>query len=178
MAGPGRVTYRAVYLAVMPTQCGCIVSTDSQAIWFARVYSESSSRIDVLSRRVQEGRDVLAASEFCRWLLFSGIIKLLEENPNPAPLKVDGAHLQWKCEELLQLCNSRLRSPVAEPCLTAGYLQSLHDKVDLVAGYLSRITAGSAVGVNPVSAAPVDPEDVELDSRQRSERAQRAGPLA
>lgn len=110
-----------------------------------RIYSETSNRIDALSRRVQEGRDVMAASEFCRWLLFSGIFKLLEENASPAPLKVDGVHLRWKCEQLLDLCNGRLRSNSSEPCLTAGYLQSLHDKVDLMAGYLSRLSAPSPV---------------------------------
>ncbi len=50
----------------------------------------------------------MAASEFCRWLLFSGIFKLLQENSASGPLKVDGAHLEWKCRELLALCNDRL----------------------------------------------------------------------
>lgn len=107
---------------------------------FARIYSETSNRIEVLSRRVQEGRDVLAASEFCRWFLFSGILDVLAENSSDAPLKVDAGHLRWKCQELLELCNDCLRSGSrGEPCLTAGYLQSLHDKVDVMAGYLARL---------------------------------------
>jgi len=164
----------------MPTQCGCIVSIGPETVWVARVYSETSNRIEVLSRRVQEGRGVMEASEFCRWLLFSGIIQVLEQTPNPGPLKVDGAHLRWKVEELLSVCNSRLRSgPDGQPCLTAGYLQSLHDKVDLVAGYLSRLSVSTAVSVNSLEASQQTSELEPLATMRNGLPARSAGgPLA
>ncbi len=53
--------------------------------------------LDSFSRRVQEGRDVESASDFARWLSFSGILMLLERYPNQVAshdiLKVDGLFL-------------------------------------------------------------------------------------
>lgn len=146
----------------MPTHYGCIVSSISSEVYFARVYSESANRIEVLKRRVQEGRDIQAASEFCRWLLFSGLLPLLKLNSNDSgkPFKVDGAHLEWLAEDLLALCNEQAGRNAPQPCLTAGYLQSLHDKIDLVAGHVSKLSVASSVTVqrNP---APQDGSDRE-----------------
>ena len=87
----------------------------------ARIQSETSHRLDVLARCVAEGRDVMAASEFCRWLSFSGILILLERYPNQVPshnpLKVDGAFLRWKCEDLQSAVNERLRTGNEIHCL-------------------------------------------------------------
>ena len=92
-----------------------------------RIYRETMNRLDVLSRRVAEGRDVMAASEFARWLSFSGIIRLCEENACGGDLKVDGALLRWTCEQLIQQCNER---------------------IDLMAGYMSKLSVAPSVSVH------------------------------
>ena len=138
----------------MPTRYRRIVSSISSAVAFARLYSESIARIDVLTRRVQEGRDIVAASEFCRWLTFSGIFDLLKTQANEERgiLKIDGAHLEYRCHELLSLCNDRMSHNSTEPCLTAGYLQSLHDKIETMAGYLSKLSVETPVITQSVPA--------------------------
>jgi len=121
------------------------------------------NRLSVLERRVQEGRDVDAASEYARWLSFSGLLKLLEANSQPAPLVVDGCLLESRCDELIRMCGERFKTGDRSPNLKAKELQSLHDKIDLVAGYLSRLnvptlTVGSAsTGVHGAPAVR-DPE--------------------
>ena len=84
-----------------------------------------------------------AAVEFARFVRWSGLVKLFEENAQGEPLKVDGAYIRWKAEELERCCTERFRTNSTEPTLTAAYLQSLHDKIDLMAGYLGKLTVGS-----------------------------------
>lgn len=115
---------------------------ESQSVNLHRIWLETSGRLDVLSKRVQEGRDVMAASEFARWLFFSGILKLLEANSQDGPLKIDGAFLRWKCEELIQQCNDRFRKNSAEPSFTEATFQSIHEKLDKIAGHVSGLSVG------------------------------------
>jgi hypothetical protein len=129
---------------------------------FSRIYRETNMRLDIFSRRVQEGKDVMAASEFCRWLLFSGIIELLKANSNHETtlLKVDGSFIEWKTNDLLKRCNDFfIHGHPASVTLSAAYLQTLHEKIDLMAGYLSKLSVSQAVSVTPA------PGQVQADSR-------------
>src|ERR1039458_10533474 len=46
------------------------------------IWKETNTRLDVLAGRVREGVEVLAASDFARWLNFSGIIQIFVQNPS------------------------------------------------------------------------------------------------
>lgn len=113
---------------------------------------------------------MLAASEFCRWLRFSGLFPLLKANSNneSPPLKIDGSHLEWACEDLLSLCNEQMCRKSPEPCLTAAYLQSLHDKVDTMAGYLSRLAVAPDVTVTPFLPPETDLTDSRVVTSERN----------
>ncbi len=113
-----------------------------------QIYRQTANRLEVLSARVAENRDVMAASEFCRWLAGSGVLEFLEANPQPPPLNVDGPLLRWQCKELLSACNERFARNDAAPHVSGLELQSIHEKLNLVAGYLSRLTCdGETVSV-------------------------------
>jgi hypothetical protein len=127
------------------------VSNDE--LHLATVYRETLARVHVLSLRVAEGKDVQGASEFCRWFIFSGLIPLLKSNANDKlpPLKIDGAFLEFKINDLLQACNSRMSVGQVDPNFSAAYLQSLHEKIDLMASHLGRLSVAGAVAVTPVT---------------------------
>ena len=114
-------------------------------IWWC--WNETKNRLETFHRRVQEGRDVQAAVDFARFIQQCGLIKLFEEHSQPEPLKIDGAFIRWKAEELERCCTERFRTNSSEPTLTAAYLQSLHEKIDLMAGYLSKLTVSPALSV-------------------------------
>lgn len=128
------------------------------------IYRETLNRLDVLHRRVQEGRDVEAASEFARWLIFSGIIKLMEANSSDKLLKVDGPLLRSRTQMLIEACNYRFRRNDDSPRFQAKDVQSLHEKIDLVAGYLSRLNVPAFLTVSPtttgVNGSPLESEAV------------------
>lgn len=68
------------------------------------LWRETNTRIDVLQRRVNEGVDVDAASEFCRWLRFCGVMRILEEAPSDSVLPCPGKELAAKIESLGRDC--------------------------------------------------------------------------
>jgi hypothetical protein len=120
----------------------------------ARIYGQTVNQLDSFSKRVQEGRDVEAASDFARWLSFSGICLLLERYPNQVqsldPLKVDGSFLRWKCEQLIEACNERFRTNSLNPVFAKKEFESMHEKIDRIAGYLSKLTAARTINVETV----------------------------
>jgi len=102
------------------------------------IWNETNNRLDLLTRRVEQGEDVMAASEFARWVVFSGILELLEKNPQKPPLTVDGALLRWKCGELIYLCGQVFnKNPSLKP---PSYLEGIYHKLELIAGHLSKFT--------------------------------------
>jgi hypothetical protein len=120
----------------------------------ATIYRETTNRLEVFTRRVQEGKDVMPASEFCRWLEFSGILPLMltHTNQEQGPFKIDGSLLRWRCDQLLDNCNERLRTGNENPTFEKLEFQSIHEKIDRMAGYLSRLSVAPAVSVAPIPA--------------------------
>ena len=152
------------------------MSPNGESIYFSVIYRETISRLNTLSRRVSEGKDVLAASEFCRWLQFSGIIPLLKANSNsePPPLKVDGSFLEWKVEDLLQSCNQYFATGHVSGNLSAAYLQSLHEKIDLMAGYLGKLSVAPSVAFTP----GIESKGVNETERQNSSHNLTESPIS
>lgn len=70
------------------------------------LWRETSSRIEVLQRRVNEGVQVDEASEFCRWLRFCGVLKLLESAPDDERLPCKGSLLSQQVQTLLSDCGA------------------------------------------------------------------------
>jgi len=68
------------------------------------LWRETDTRVDVLARRVREGVDVQAASEFCRWLRNSGVLGVLAHHERGMPLPVCGCELNRKVERLISAC--------------------------------------------------------------------------
>jgi len=69
-----------------------------------RLWRETDNRLNSLARSVREGKCVDEASNFCRWLRFTGLLELLEQNPRPLPLIVNGAELRTKVQDILFEC--------------------------------------------------------------------------
>lgn len=114
------------------------------------IWRETINRLDTFRQRVQENKDVMAASEFCRWLLFSGLIKLFKNNAQDGFLKVDGSLLESKIQTLLGMCNDRFRTNNQDPSFERTQIESLNEKIDRMAGYLSRLSVAPAVTVASV----------------------------
>ena len=123
-----------------------LVATDIEVI-LHRIWSETNNRLSTLSERVAENRSVDEAREFSNWLFWSGILELLERESCGGPLKVDGSNLRWKCKELEGQCQERYRLNDVRPHVEALQLQSIHEKLNLMAGYLSKLVVSPGAAV-------------------------------
>jgi hypothetical protein len=112
-----------------------------------RIWSETNRQLDSLSLRVAENRDVMPALDFAKWLFFSGLLELLEANACEGGLKVDGANLRWKCQELQHACQDRFAANDSKPHIEALQLQSIHEKLNTMAGYLAKLTVSGPAQV-------------------------------
>jgi hypothetical protein len=95
------------------------------AITYAeQVASATLERLDVLTQRANEGKDIVTASEFARWLTVAGLPKLIA-----AFSKDDGEKLDQKASALVEECNERFRTGSKEPKFQEVQLRSLQEQI-------------------------------------------------
>ena len=123
----------------------------------ARLWRETNNRLESLDVAVQEAKQLEEALNFTRFVFWSGLLDLFKANPQPFPLKVDGAFLEWKCKELQQKVQERYRLNDGKPHIEETQLNAINRKLDLIAGHLQKFTP-------PLTATPdaVDSADTAL----------------
>ena len=106
------------------------------------MWRETGDRLRVMHTRVREGQDVLAASEFARWLRMSGILTIFRDNPQSEPLEVDERKIVKQIDDLLWDCGERLKRD--QPGYVGlGVVERVERKLDLIAGELIRLARPS-----------------------------------
>ena len=133
---------------VMADDCGDNVT-------YFRISREIADRIATFTKRANEGKDLYAAKDFCSFIQWSGILTLLEQNASLGdPLPVDGKALRQDVERLAMLVCDKFRENSKTVTLEMSALESIHHKLDLIAGQVARIPVESqAVEFRPVIAA-------------------------
>ncbi len=119
-----------------------VIGNATDLYWLWR---ETMNRLESYAKRVKEGRDVSGAHEFARYVLWSGLVKLCKENPQASPLPVDGHLLQSAATDLQSLCTEFYRNQGRPKGLEASELQSIHEKLNLLAAHVSQLSAAPAV---------------------------------
>lgn len=87
------------------------------------IANEAENYLDTLQGRVNEGKCIDAASEFARWLQFSGISELCAK-------MADNPRVRSKCKELLTDVNWRYERNNTAPKLEKIQFESLSEKID------------------------------------------------
>jgi len=114
--------------------------------------NSTSTQLAVLHDRAREGKDLQAANEFCAFLEWSGILKLLEAGSRPGPLKIDGAHIRWKQRELLGVVRAQFKANAKTISLELSQLEAVNHKLDLIAAHVAKLsppTSNTADAVHP-----------------------------
>lgn len=81
--------------------------SDLTTLW--KIWSETDRRLDSLAQCVREGVQVEEASNFSRWLRFSGLLALLQPYEQEVPLPIRATELRRKCEDLIYECGEWYR---------------------------------------------------------------------
>jgi len=103
------------------------------------IYRETMTHLESWENLAREGKDLMPALDFTRYVLWSGIVKLLKAYPAEGTLKVDGAFLEWKAKEVAEMIQAQFKGG-KPPGATSTDLASINHKLDLIAGRLARIT--------------------------------------
>jgi len=109
------------------------------------IWRETMTRLGVLHARVREKQDCLAASEFCRWLQFSGVIKLLEDHSQSEPLLVDGVKLRKLAQDVSYDAGQVLRASGAPT--DASVWESVNRRLGVIEERLGVVDEGPAIHV-------------------------------
>jgi len=103
-----------------------------------RVWNETTRQIETFQRDAREGKRVMEASVFARWLRFSGILEILEGNPQDFPLEVNGKALRAKVEDLLSDCGEKFRTGKADPTYAQSDIAEINRKLDVIAHHVGK----------------------------------------
>jgi len=108
---------------------------------FHWMWKETMQRLDVFQKRVEDCKDIDAASDFARWLRMSGLLWLFTENPQREPLLVDGPAMERAIVKLVQTCGDQWKRG-ASRTVQASEIEKLNFKVDVLAQTLGRLLPG------------------------------------
>jgi len=107
------------------------------------VESQALMTLAIHARRVREGKDLMAALDFARYVMRSGIVTLLNEQG------MDGAKLRWMADQLAREVQERFVTNDTSPQLKDEDFRTLHDKLDLIAGFVSRLAPATVAASSP-----------------------------
>lgn len=122
------------------------------------IWRETDTRVDVLAARVREGVDVEAASEFCRWLRFSGILKLLELARDNARLPCKGQQLSAKVDSLIYECgqwfaNHERANKKPHPQVPRSELERITSQLQALTAEVAKLSPSTIETANAVQPA-------------------------
>lgn len=125
----------------MPETLKPFGGVDAHVMW-----RETNTRLDTLAGRVREGVDVLAASEFARWLTWSGVLELLESHEAGYPLPCQGAELRKKVTALIADCGEWFKdhehaNTKPHPQVPKSELESIHEQLRAINDTLATLSA-------------------------------------
>jgi len=102
--------------------------------------NSTKTQLAVYYDRAREGKDLQAANEFCAYLEWSGILKILEAGSRPEPLKVDGSFIRWKQQELLGVVRAQFKANAKTISLELSQLEAVNRKLDLIAAHVATLS--------------------------------------
>jgi len=102
------------------------------------LWKETISKLESLARAVHDGRAVDEASSFSRWLNFSGLIKIFDAYPQPAPLTVDGGAVQRLVDQVIASCGQVYRGGKMPVNPSTSRIDELNEKVDRILSHIAK----------------------------------------
>jgi hypothetical protein len=103
-----------------------------------KLWRETDGMLSQYVKRAREGKDLYAALDFARYVLWSGVIDLVNQNAHLSPVKIDAAHLQWKAKDLQSTVQDVFSKNKCHPEVELAELEKINHKLDLIAGVIAK----------------------------------------
>lgn len=104
---------------------------------FHIIWRETDRYLDDLLNAVREGKCIEEAARYSRWLQFSGVITLLEDNKSAFPLVVDGAALRRKANDVVDAVRPYLQGRKVEPKYEATAIAQILSRLESIENQFS-----------------------------------------
>jgi hypothetical protein len=99
------------------------------------IHKETKAYLERLARAASEGRAVDEANNYLRWLQFSGIIRLLEQNSS---ISGDFVTLRNQCNDLQAICLPHLQGRNVAAAPSQARIDELNAKMDIVLAAIAK----------------------------------------
>jgi len=122
-------------------------------IWH-RLWRETDRKLDMHRRRVREGVEVLPASDFARWLRFSGILEVLQPYEQEHPFPIRPKELATKCNDLISECgewfalHERSNTP-RDPFVPRCELEAIHHQLSALVQQVASLPSPITISISP-----------------------------
>jgi len=130
------------------------------------LWKETHGRLERLARCVRECKQVTEASDFCRWLQFSGLPKIFKAHPQAEPFRVDHAVIDAQIREILFECGELFRKGKADPQYSESDIAEINRKLDIIAAHVSKFTPPLAATTGPGNALILSGAEPDLTVMQ------------
>ena len=91
-----------------------------------------------MERALHQGRGVDEASNFARWLQFSGLLKILEAYPQPAPLEVDGVAVRRLVERVIAAAGELHKGGAMPINPSQSTVDEINGKIDFILSQMAK----------------------------------------
>jgi len=103
------------------------------------LWKETHARLERLYKRVCEGKFVDEASEFARWLRFTGLLEIFHKYAAPEPLEVSAVKIEKLITDTLFECEQFWKRNPRGPYVALSELEAINHKLDLLAGRIAQL---------------------------------------
>jgi hypothetical protein len=135
------------------------------SVTLERIYRETCNHLDSLAAHVGEGKNVLEASLFVRWLEFSGVMRLLSHHAVPGQ---DFSALPAKVESMHDLCRPHLQGQRVEKSYRESDIVEIKTMLEKLVAAVARPAVVTAVTTNGVKSINGDLVNNRFRLSQRS----------
>jgi len=125
--------------ALMSHQGGYVMNVTAMltGLQLHKLWCETNNFVERLTKDVREVKNVNAASDFVRWLQWTGLLEILVAAESPMPLPVRGGELKLKVKKLLDACNDLYQDGKATPRYTESDIAEINRKLDIIAAHVA-----------------------------------------
>jgi len=141
----------ADFLGVLKSES---IQMQTDVVTLHQIWRETTRKLESFARDVRESKRVLEASDFARWLQFSGVVKIMEAFPNPEPLRVDGAAIRKQISDLLYDCGESFRNGKADPKYAASDIAEINRKLEVIAAHVATLSPPSKISTADTGNSP------------------------
>jgi hypothetical protein len=122
-------------------------SPDDLAFDVSQIYRETQFFVERLARSVHEGRGVEAASNFTRWLRFSGLLGVFDKFTVPGSSGVvNGEEMRKLVDDVVAACGQIFRGGKQPVNPSQSTIDQINAKVDFILSQMAKPTSSPTSG--------------------------------